>query len=542
MTQQNETWQVMVDKEVYDADTETLKQWIIDGRILPTDKVKKGNLNWNEAGRVPVFRAIFAGESATPQQPTGGLSNNPTTSATSQSSQGKAANGFPQNGLPSVPLQSNIYPPMGNMGGSGNSGQLHAQQFDQPSIMPVHNPAMMVGGNKGVPMMVGCHFHPEQPSSFVCRMCQAAFCQTCPKFVGTSKVPICQLCGDLCQPYEQVKQKAEVNYSRTSDFGWNDFVAAFQYPLNFMGALITGMIAYGFFALAQNIAVFGADIAMIVNLVIIFSCTSLVIRHVSTGNFNHSFMPDFTDFSIKELVVTPVLLTVGISIVTYGPLLLVVSGLFFGWFGKLDPTMMAAKDSMAQSEGLTADDMEELRESRDPKKSEEIMRKLQRQNPTQDLGFRKSESQKGKEAEEKSPQPVVPEYVTKMLQAALMIVILGLLGLAWAVFYYPLALTIAGFTQDFWSVINPLVGLSTAKSMGMVYAKAFLMYVVTLVVWLGITIGIFFFTRSLSIPFFGNVIANSISSMLWFYVSISMSYFLGLALYKCADQLDIAVS
>ena len=68
---QNEVWQVVVQGEVYEADTFTLKQWIGEGRILPTDRVKKGNLSWNEAQRVPILKPVFMGEEnpKPPEQP-----------------------------------------------------------------------------------------------------------------------------------------------------------------------------------------------------------------------------------------------------------------------------------------------------------------------------------------------------------------------------------------------------------------------------------------------------------------------------------------
>src|SRR5687767_13315550 len=59
---QNEVWQVIVQGIAYETDFPTLKQWIAEGRILPTDRVKKGNLSWIEAQRVPVLRPVLSGE------------------------------------------------------------------------------------------------------------------------------------------------------------------------------------------------------------------------------------------------------------------------------------------------------------------------------------------------------------------------------------------------------------------------------------------------------------------------------------------------
>jgi hypothetical protein len=55
-----EIYSVMVNGQVYDVDEPTLGQWILEGRILPSDQVKKGQLNWIPAENVPVLRNYFA--------------------------------------------------------------------------------------------------------------------------------------------------------------------------------------------------------------------------------------------------------------------------------------------------------------------------------------------------------------------------------------------------------------------------------------------------------------------------------------------------
>lgn len=54
MSAQVELWRVQTAEEVFEADLETLKQWIAKGAVLPTDKVTKGSLNWIDAGRAPM--------------------------------------------------------------------------------------------------------------------------------------------------------------------------------------------------------------------------------------------------------------------------------------------------------------------------------------------------------------------------------------------------------------------------------------------------------------------------------------------------------
>src|SRR5262249_18393326 len=62
MSAQPEVWRVSTVEGVFETDLETLKQWIVEGCVLPTDKVSKGNLSWIEAGRVPKLKGAFNGE------------------------------------------------------------------------------------------------------------------------------------------------------------------------------------------------------------------------------------------------------------------------------------------------------------------------------------------------------------------------------------------------------------------------------------------------------------------------------------------------
>lgn len=59
MGNENEQWEIMIGQEVYQADSETIKQWIAQGRLLADDKIKKANLNWIEVKRVPTFRNLL---------------------------------------------------------------------------------------------------------------------------------------------------------------------------------------------------------------------------------------------------------------------------------------------------------------------------------------------------------------------------------------------------------------------------------------------------------------------------------------------------
>jgi hypothetical protein len=127
------------------------------------------------------------------------------------------------------------------------------------------------------------------------------------------------------------------------------------------------------------------------------------------------------------------------------------------------------------------------------------------------------------------------------LGAGIVAVLLLLVALAWAIFYYPMALTVAGYTQGFGSVINPLVGLDTIKRMGRTYFKAFGMVLLLQIVGSIIGFIVAVITSPFALPFFGNLPAKFIDGSLTFYFNLVIACVLGLSLYKCADRLGINV-
>lgn len=60
----DEMWQILLAGEITDVDLETLRQWIIEGKVQKTDKVRKGGGgSWADVARTPPFRAAFSAAS-----------------------------------------------------------------------------------------------------------------------------------------------------------------------------------------------------------------------------------------------------------------------------------------------------------------------------------------------------------------------------------------------------------------------------------------------------------------------------------------------
>ncbi|OYT72272.1 MAG: hypothetical protein CFK52_05480 [Chloracidobacterium sp. CP2_5A] len=53
------TWRVVVQEQTYETNPEELKQWVREGRVLPTDQVFQPGLGWGAAGQIPELQAWF---------------------------------------------------------------------------------------------------------------------------------------------------------------------------------------------------------------------------------------------------------------------------------------------------------------------------------------------------------------------------------------------------------------------------------------------------------------------------------------------------
>lgn len=57
--QPNDLWQAQVFGQIYDTNFAGIKGWINEGAIKSSDKVRRGNLRWIEAGKIPALLPFF---------------------------------------------------------------------------------------------------------------------------------------------------------------------------------------------------------------------------------------------------------------------------------------------------------------------------------------------------------------------------------------------------------------------------------------------------------------------------------------------------
>lgn len=308
-----------------------------------------------------------------------------------------------------------------------------------------------------------------------------------------------------------------------------DFVRAIRYPLQHKTALFTGALIYAVLLMA---GFRGSLVAWM----LMFGCISHVISQVAWGRLNRSFMPDFSAFSLWDDLVVPIFLGLGIMIVSWGPVIALVVALIFGVLsgGVNTSPLHGGSDQVAQS---NAPDVSVLLDpNADPAKLEAENQKLQGLRPGAQMAHEAEQSRN-----EANDPAGVARYLLPYLGAGIGLGLLFLLLIGWAVFYYPMALTVAGYTQSLGSVLNPLVGLDTIRRMGATYFKGFGMVLLVQLAAFVVGVIISIITSPLTLPFMGNLVGNFISATFGFYFNLVIACVLGLSLFKCADRLGIAV-
>src|SRR5882724_1208068 len=489
MSAQIEQWRVSTPTGVFEADLETLKEWIADGSVAPTDKVSKGSLNWIEAGRAPMLKAAFQGERVAPAPQT--LVDDTRAEPAWQEA-----------------------PPS------------HAQSSDFDDAFPVD----VFANPETIP--TACFNHPQVTPHYICPACATGLCELCAKFLDSHHIATCPRCGEFCKILEEVKARADNIAFQNSGFGVDDFVRAIRYPFQHKVALFSGAFIYGLLLL-------GGFRGSVIAFVIMFGCMSHVISQVAWGRLNHSFMPDFSEFDMWEDLVKPIFLGVGITIVTWGPVIVLLVALLFGVL-KAGPgvaPLLAGQTESAQRSAPTAADLAPLMDpNADPKKLEEANKHLDDLRPGASIA---REAERSKNAKS-DPAPAM-NMLRPFLAAGILIAGLLLLGIAWAIFYYPMALAVAGYTQSFGAVVNPMIGLDTIRRMRSTYFKAFGMVLLIQAVGFIVSVVISTVTAPFALPFVGNLPATFIDGTIAFYFNLVIACLLGLSLFKCGDRLGINV-
>ena len=161
----HDIWQIFVQDRTYEASYDELIQWIKEGSVLPEDKVKRGNLRWLDAGKIPELTHYFKNQVFKNYQANFAAS-----------------------------LEAATMQVFTNFQIGAPNGQSEPQNNNGDAFI---NPANEVQTELKI-----CSIHPERDCFYVCEICGTFFCKDCPNTFGSS-VKLCVGCGGMCIGYEE---------------------------------------------------------------------------------------------------------------------------------------------------------------------------------------------------------------------------------------------------------------------------------------------------------------------------------------------------
>lgn len=534
----NEMWQAEVNGQVYDAAFSELAAWVGENALLPDDKVRRGNLRWLEAGKVPALMPFFNAKEigiAPPEIPVSAVDG--------------------ENADADVQIQT---------------ANFAADSIENGHFQDQQNQAEF------------CVFHPDSEAEFICETCFNNFCEACPQDDGFSG-KTCPMCGASVKPvisrtqsFEHAEfpapnedfphsadnfsvqpQQSYLSTRPAESFGFGDFGKALSHPFKYKTSLFSGGLMFMFFTLGQQAFSIGGMFmlfaaifsAMLANM-LTFGVLANVVENFSQWKTETNFMPDFDDFSLWDDVVHPFFLSIGAYIVSFGLFIAIVIGGIWFTISSIGEMQNIEQNSTSAVMPGSGGDMEQLRQMPELQKTVEgaqtgapnadydeeqhfqDLEQMIRENRRAQL-----ESVTGPTPEQEQAQKIA--LLQNMLKTALPLVVFGGLAFLWGLFYFPAACAVAGYTRSFTATINPLVGFDTIKNLGADYAKIVLMSFL-LTVMLGVATGILNAVFSpFAMPRVGNIPAIALGSFVTFYFWIVFSCILGYAINKNSDKLGI---
>ncbi len=540
-------WQVEVGGQIYEAVLAELPEWINEGSLLPDDKIRKGNLRWIEARKVPALIPFFNAKEKGEPLPI-------VQTYTEANSEDNVRQDREPNG--------------------GNTVQVTSAQPIQvspPQTVIKNLPTLAAKASVGGDI---CIVHVETPSFYLCGSCGDAFCKACPKSFG-GEVRICPNCDSLCRPISEVaesnKRASVVAVSTNEGFGAGDFFRALAYPFKFKASLIFGGLMFMFFKLGQSASAIGgifmiaaAIVCVLLANMLTFGVLANTVENFTQGRLEADFMPGFDDFSTWDDVVHPFLLSIGVYISSFGAFILVmIVGLYF-ILNAANAQVKMFKEEISRVPGTqyyqpdrTMEQSEEVKnlldkvklqnERRlDQQKQVEAGNNITTTNANNDDAGKVNEETKANQLNFVAGQnaPDQEQQYARMFSGTLglaaPLVILGAITFLWGIFYFPAACAVAGYSRSFMATVNPMVGIDTIRRLGFSYVKILLMWVCILIATIIVSYLLQLVFSPLNLPQFGNIPAKAIGSFFGFYFSVVFSCVLGFALFKAADRLKLS--
>lgn len=515
-----EVWQIDAGGEIYEAEFDDLKQWIADRVLLPQDKVRRGNLRWIEAQKVPALRSFFNDKEFIAETISSSVATNQNVSQESTINTSKQSFDIAQtaSNFPNI-----------------EQSQIFIEAAQRPS----------------------CLVHLETKPTYICMACANVFCSECPQSFGNT-VKVCPMCGGMCNfikdVFKKEQRKITFHHAVKEGFGFVDLKRAFEYPFKFRTSLLWGTLIYSFAYIGQNAYMLGGRwlisasmFCWLLTNMLTFGILAQTVENMLQGKINQDFLPKFEDFTLWDDAIHPLILVLSSYIVSFGAFILVCIIMVFMIADsiKSDKNNLEILNSRIQSIKLQAKEREnyikQQTESADKQAQDANFGNNLAENDSQELEKLIDHSKQKQVIQTQKPSFLdgnltIYKLITSWgIPFALLIVITFL----WGVFYFPMALIVASYTRKVSMTLNPLVGLDTIKRLGFDYIKilffSFLLYFIGAVVSLILN----FLFAPFSMSNYGNIPVLVIGGILAFYLSVVFSTLIGFALYKNLNSLPL---
>jgi hypothetical protein len=570
MINPNESWHVDVNGEVFETNFQGLVDWISEGSLLRMDKVRRGNLRWLEAGKIPLlygfFNAMDMGQPMPQIQFSTSEGEAPQEIQTEQVGSVTAVTESPlpaPNFTPTqnFPTPQTSFTPANNF--TLNESLPPTQHFQAPyqnnfnQIPPTEhfNPHQNFNEPQFAPPMPEagvCLVHNDAEASYICETCVNYFCKACPKGYGGS-VKICPMCGSMCTLITQLKQTHVQSVQFQNDmregFGIADLGRAMAYPFKFKASLFFGSFLFMLFTLGQTAS--GSGSFMMLGAVIIcfmlanmmtFGVLANTVESFSQGKIGGNFMPSWDDFSLWDDMIHPFFLSLGVYIVSFGlTIALIVGGAYFMW-NTISATIDKEKPN-AFEQLERAQDAQNVGKNPANSNSAPVWmndndkaKQADLENMRKQLEVDKMKTFASATSGEEIP---IQQVIVTLFRTGGIFIIPLILSLLWGIFYYPAACCVAGYTRSFMATVNPTVGMDTIKRLGVDYVKILGMFL--LLIFIGSCIG--FILEMIFAPFnlpgMGNLPATAIGSWINYYIAVVFAVLLGYLLYKNTEKMNL---
>ena len=379
----HEIWCIQVNDSVYEANFEEVVEWINEGAILSEDKVKRGNLRWIRADKVPELYEYFHAKNL-------GAEFSDSVFDSNLNSNEVYTNFQVENVEKSTER-------------SGSFAQSSAN-FSESAASLISVKEVPAAEQSSFEIIV-CSVHPELEPVYICEICNVLFCKTCPHSFGSS-VKLCLDCGGLCIAYTgQIKNADKMRGSMNKPYRRNeksenrlsqidaslklkDLLNALKYPFNFPVSLLIGLTLLILLMLGASLTIFGGKFLLfaaagfgLAAIMLTFCVLAKIVENFSQKKFNNDFLPKLNKYNFWEDVIYPSFLSIAVYLVSFGLFLTVLSGAtFYTWY-KFSNESDSVESNMRQADQHIKIIIENARSNTESLKKNQIL-----QTPTDNNG------------------------------------------------------------------------------------------------------------------------------------------------------------